>query len=273
MNQNIKYFAALSSIVTFFVLIALYVGGSGNTHARGMDFSNYTSWVSFFFGMGVAIFISGYLVYIGTKGKEHEKRYIQGKMVKTKTVKSKGLAGIVIVILAIPFIVWSVMGFTTVLRAWIFNADTADIPITTANSGDFQMQSGSVEDYADKNMLLLLVTLEDRYEMVFRINCTSNFSADGQIYNDTTATLKGYNLRDEAVSGTYAPIEQPGDFTESSGVIIVVFEDVPQQVNNPQKAIAYFNLSLYDSNNGVIVASWIVITDPRLSEWELDTKP
>jgi hypothetical protein len=113
--------------------------------------------------------------------------------------------------------------------------------------------------------------LDENYKMVFDINCTGNYTT----YNSTTAELTGYNVDNEAIESAYTPVSQPGDFTDSSGGIEVVFKDVPQRMDSPDKVAVYYNLSLYEDEDGdgtdELVASWIVHTSPLIKDWSIDT--
>jgi len=259
MSAKSKFAKWTSVLSLLFVagLVAYYVRGRGKTHIAGIDFSHYSGWLLAIAG----IFVFGLVLFVAVYRS-------------IKTDSKKWVLRVAIIPLFIGCLYMSFAAFM-LIRGWNFNSDAADIQIDTAASGDFQINSAQVEDYARKDSTThkwtRIIRLDDRYRVVFEINCT-NFTTPTanatQLYNDTTATLRGYNVQRNSVTGVYAPNVQPGDFT-TSGAKTIVFDDVPQQADSPENLITYFNLTLLDSS-GSLLASWIIHTDPSLSYWTLD---
>lgn len=241
--------------------VGYYAKGRDSTHMEGLDYMNYIG----YFTLEAIIFV----VIIG----------IFGWVIDYLKSHNKGSLGVTLIVVALALIITPLM-YAQILylgRAFSSNADAADIQIDTAASGDFQINSAQVESYNKLNSGfpyegLRVPHFKDRYRLIFEVNCT-NFtvgeSTNVQLYNSTTATLEGFNIRRESVTGVLSPETQPGSFT-TSGPKTLIFNNVPQNLDSNDEQILYFNLTL-KSSAGALLASWIVHTDPSLSYWTLDT--
>lgn len=257
MNTKNKW--ALFSLLTIIGISlagAIYYGmGRGSSHMEGIDYSDYMSWWILGFLSILSAFAGALLLRI----------YVW-----------KGKAGTIFVIIMTIILMFPVAQVFSALRAFANDGSAEDIAISTATSGDFQLNDAKVESYTNLDeggfwtFPFRIMTFDENYGMVFDINATQNFT----VYNSTVATLTGYNIDGVATASAYAPVTQPGDFTTSSGAISVKFVDVPQNMDSPAKVTVFYNLSLYDDidADGVddLLASWIIHTSPLIKDWSID---
>lgn len=233
-----------------------YVMGLDKSHMRGIDFSSYSIWLMFFAGIGLfglALFMGIYATVKPVK---------RGRYAGSVKYKSFYLAAIAIFFIGT---MWCAVALVTALRGWNDSSVSADIAIVDGTDGDFTILSANVESYHDKDDSVFkwtrFIAYDDKYQIVTSINSSVD-------HNDTTVTLRGYNIAKESVTGALSPVTQPGDYEGEPKT--VVFSDVPRNQDSPDNAIVYFNLSVLDED-GDLLASWIIHTDPRLGEWTLDT--
>jgi len=241
-------------------LLALQAKGNDATHTKDIDFSKYMSYLALPAAVAGLALLIGIPVYRGAKAKK-------------KGASTVFLAAAIIGCLVVSF--YAV--FT--LRCWIDNSKTADIEVdgTYYASGDFQINSAQLESYHTKDTgrsydYGRILFFEDKYLFSIEINCT-NFTDDQRddvlYYNDTTITLQGFNIQRDAVTGLYAPKTQSGDFG-TDGSVVVVFENIDRQDNNPTDQMMYYNITLLNSDDELL-ASWIIHPNIELNRWTLDT--
>lgn len=236
----------------FAVPLAIYADGKDSTHTRDIDFSVYMSYLAIpTIVIAVTLGVSG-PVYMSAK--------------KGNTGGAKWMIGIAAVA-ALVISIW----FVQVGRSWMDNAKTAEIEVVQGTSGDFEIQSAQLEDYRtlDRGPLydtLRILTRESKYKMAFDLKTLET----DPMYNGTVATLQGYNIERDPVTGLLAPKTQPGDL-RSDEQELLVFEGVERQDASPDDLIIFYNLTLWDDDQENILGSWIVHTDPQFNEWALDT--
>lgn len=235
--------------------IGLYAKGEEATHVAGIDFSEYMMYLAIPAIVAILALLIAIPIYKGAKRKQ----------------KKPALIFLVLAIIGMFVVLW--YGIFAV-RCWTDNAKSADIAIDDQNyaSGDFQINDAKIEAYHGKEegglwKYTRILRFDDKYRFVFEINAT-DFDPE---YEDITATLQGFSIKREAVTGKYAPVAQPNDFEADGGPKVVVFEDVNRQDSNPQDLISYYNLSLWN-DDGEIVASFIVHTNIELNKWTLDNE-
>lgn len=241
--------------------MAYYVMGLDKSHMSGIDFGNYSMWLLFF----AAIAIFGLVLFVGIYStlKPVKRGRYAGK------IKYKAFYFVAIAVFFIGTM-WCAIALVTALRGWNDSSVSANIAIVEGTSGDFDILSADVSSYHDKDDSVFtwtrFIAYDDKYQIVTSLNCT-NLAA---LYNDTTMTIQGFNIKKISVTGAIAPEVQPGDFEIDADPKTVVFNSIPRQQDSPDRAIVYFNISLYDEDSALL-SSWIVHTDPRLGEWTLDT--
>ncbi len=266
---------ALIVVILASVAILFYggylTGGSQSSHMEGIDYSNYAWYLMIPLILVILAVVASValLTKVNFKGKKNK----SGKMAAI-VVSGLTIFGAVVIAFYGGFYV----------RAYSDDSEVSDIKLQTdAGAGtatialsNYTVLSASVEEYHAKDKsqydAFRIVTYDDNWRVVVRLNNTANWNETNQNLTGVTATLQGYALAlpgdtaDRAFTGLYAPNTQIGAALYGA-TDVLVFEGVAR---DPR--IISFELKILASDGSELGKAYIhPAVELSQMAWFMDT--